>query len=460
MSTNFLADSSLLGIGVSDATGRPDNNSVGTIGVGFGPSNIALAVAYAESGNSNTLQFLEATSGPDWQPGMLIPGSDIQHNPLRDFITPKNPCSKYGYLCYLKSQDRLWSFVNLDAPFPPRSDYARYVRWVAEQFAHQVLYSEIVTRITVPFNGSRAARSLVQVDTASGKSFKARSLCFGPGRSNHIPPIFAPFVGENVLHFTNYLRICAKWRAHPHTRPRSVAIIGSSQSAVEILLDMKATLPEVTLHSVFRNFSYVLKDTSPFTEDLVTPEFTDYFYNASPQSKHELTNQLLRSNYGSVDHDILRKLYFLLYENQVNEDKSLVVHNNSLVTDIRREGRGMLLGLKDAHTGTTETHFVDAVILATGFRNSGRQPNEELMHPLLKDIAPFYKKQEDGTLNVTRDYQLVPLDQYPEAPPIVLNGLCESTHGLGDAGSFSLLSYRAYEIEQGLKRELGVGVKA
>ena len=37
---------------------------------------------------------------------------------------------------------------------------------------------------------------------------------------------------------------------------------------------------------------------------------------------------------------------------------------------------------------------------------------------------------------------------------MVLNGLCESTHGIGDAGSFSLLSLRAEMILKGLREKL------
>jgi L-ornithine N5-oxygenase len=423
--------------------------------VGFGPGNIALAVAYAESGNASTIKFLEANSGPSWQPGMLIDGSDIQHSPLRDFITPRNPCSKYGYLSYLKSEGRLFHFLNLDAPFPPRSDYARYVCWVADHFKHQVLYSKTVSKISLCSNDSVDGRYLIRVDTESGKSLKARSLCFAPGRSKHIPPLFIPFLGENVIHFTDYSRALAKWRTDK--RPQSVAIVGSSQSAVEILLDMHSKLlPGAVLHSVFRNFSYMLKDTSPFTEDLLFPQFTDYFYNSSAESKTALTRQLWRSNYGSVDHDVLRKLYFLLYEDRVNGDTSLVLHNNSHVMDVAKEGEGIRLLLKDAHAGTTSTLWVNGVVLATGFKNTGKEHNQELIHPLLEDIEGFYQKNEDGTLYVTRDYQLVPISGNVAVPPVVLNGVCESTHGLGDAGSFSLLSYRAYEIEQGLKKQLGV----
>ncbi|WP_165960505.1 SidA/IucD/PvdA family monooxygenase [Actinocrispum wychmicini] len=425
-----------------------DEGVFGTVGVGFGPANIALAVAHAECSSQRSLAFVEANAGPVWQPGMIIDGSDIQHNPLRDFITPKNPRSPYGYLSFLKSQDRLFNFLNLDAPYPPRSDYAQYVNWVAGHFADKVRYSQTVATISLADEWDAATgRRLIEVRTDAG-TLVGRSLSFAPGRSKNIPPVFHPVLGDRVFHFTDYTGQRDKWKANG--APGAVAVIGSSQSAVEILLDLHATLPQTTLHSVFRNFSYVLKDTSPFTEDLLYPSHTDYFFNASPESKRRLTEQVLRSNYGSVDHDILKKLYFSLYENRVHGDESIVLRNNCHVSEVVQDNDGITLALRDEHTGLMSDLRVDAVVLATGFRNFGVAENEELCHPLLVDVAAHYEKNADGTLRVSRGYQLIPADGDPTLPPVFLNGLCESTHGLGDAGSFSLLSYRAFDIERAL----------
>ena len=38
--------------------------------------------------------------------------------------------------------------------------------------------------------------------------------------------------------------------------------------------------------------------------------------------------------------------------------------------------------------------------------------------------------------------------------PVYLNGLCESSHGMGDSGAFSLVSLRATDIMRSLEREL------
>jgi lysine/ornithine N-monooxygenase len=41
-------------------------------------------------------------------------------------------------------------------------------------------------------------------------------------------------------------------------------------------------------------------------------------------------------------------------------------------------------------------------------------------------------------------------------PPIYLNGLCESTHGFGDAGSFSLLALRSSTIARSVSEAISL----
>jgi len=64
------------------------------IGVGFGPANIALAIALEEECLGGTHLFLERNAGPGWQENMMLPGSDIQ-NPsaarLGNAVQPAQP---------------------------------------------------------------------------------------------------------------------------------------------------------------------------------------------------------------------------------------------------------------------------------------------------------------------------------------------------------------------------------
>ena len=47
------------------------------IGIGFGPSNISLAIALEENDLLDNALFLEARPSTKWHPEMLLPGTDI-----------------------------------------------------------------------------------------------------------------------------------------------------------------------------------------------------------------------------------------------------------------------------------------------------------------------------------------------------------------------------------------------
>ncbi|QXH43925.1 SidA/IucD/PvdA family monooxygenase [Pseudomonas xanthosomatis] len=410
------------------------------IGVGFGPANIALAVALEEKDLGGRYLFLEGNTAPDWQAEMLIDGSDTQHNPLRDFVTPRNPVSPYGFLSYLKAKDRLFDYLNLGLEFPYRLEYARYVRWVARQFDRWVSYGERVTAISRAGN----AGELVKVQTSLGRSLLARTLSFGPGRTPFIPEAFSGEFDGRVAHFTQYLTANARWCADG--QPRSIAVIGSSQSAVELTLDLNARYPYAQIHNVFRSFSYQLKDTSPFTENVYFPEFVDDFHAAPIELQKKLTAEMLRSNYSSADLDVIKSLYHKLYVQKLDGRERIHLYNMSDIKEAVLEDGQVRLTLHNNLKGRETRLKVDAVVLATGFRNLGSAQNDEFLPGLLAEVAGKASKRSDGSVQIERDYLIASSD--PHFPPIFLNGLCESTHGFGDAGSFSLLSLRSWMIAE------------
>lgn len=409
------------------------------VGVGFGPANIALAVALEEAGFKGSALFLERNPGPDWQGEMLLDGSDIQHNPLRDFVTPRNPRSAYGFISYLHAEGRLFDYLNLDIPFALRKDYSGYIRWVARHFDRWVNYGEGVEAV-LPLPGGEG----VEVRTTAGRTVRARALSLGPGRSPLIPAVFAPHMGDRVVHFTRYRSSVARWSAGGEFR--SVAVVGASQSAVEIVLDLARSRPDLKVHGLQRGFGFRLKDTSPFTEKAYTPPFVDYFFRASEERQRAMTADLWRSNYSAADADVIHQLHLALYEQKLDGGDRLVMHEHTEIADVETGPDGVTLRLVDRNHGTRDAITVDAVILATGFRNFGAGPDQELFHPLLSNLAPLARRRGDGSIDVARDYRLEPSDPAASLPLVFVNGLCESTHGFGDAGSFSLLALRSWTI--------------
>jgi L-ornithine N5-oxygenase len=425
---------------------RQGSRSVDIVGVGFGPANIALAIALEELGFGGTVEFIERGRGPSWQSEMMVAGADIQHNPLRDFVTPRNPVSPYGFLSYLHSSGRLWDYLNLSAHYPPRSEYAEYVKWVAKKFDKWTTYGRSVSSMTLMKNGGSPRCTLVLDD---GSTIHAHAVSIGCGRSLHIPTLFHPVVGDRVVHTQFYLTTLARWRQIPGFK--RIAVIGGSQSAAEVTLDLISRPDEFEIFNLTSGVGYRQKDLSPFTEQIYYPEYVDNFFNTSDHEKKQMTLELRNSNYSAADADVIDRLNLLLYEQKCNGRERLHLLSNTSISKVwKTEGDRIALEVLNRFQSGKKQLVVDGVLLATGFRNLGAGEREEKYPPLLKAVSGSLRRRADGSLYVTRDYRLLGRNEEAAVPPIFLNGLCESTHGFGDAGSFSLLALRASTIARSM----------
>lgn len=119
------------------------------IGVGFGPSNLALAVRLAERGGARpfTHCFVERQPEFGWHRGMLLADCRMQISFLKDLVTMRDPTSRYTFINYLFERGRLNEFVNLKNFYPTRVEFHDYLSWVADAFDEHVHYSETVTAI-------------------------------------------------------------------------------------------------------------------------------------------------------------------------------------------------------------------------------------------------------------------------------------------------------------------------
>lgn len=425
---------------------------VDVVGIGFGPANIALAIAAEELGSPLNIRFLEQNTGPGWQEEMLLPESDIQNHPLRDLVTPRNPRSRYTFVNFLFEQGRLFEHLNLPLSHPLRLEYRQYVTWVAEQFAHLVDYGCTVVELRPVLE----ADALVAYDVvcASGRVVRARSVVVAPGRTPHVPPQFESLGDERVVHLTRFGSAFKSVIARTPT-PR-VAIVGGSQTAVELLLHASDNLPAgSTTVGITRNFGFRLKDTSPFSDEVYFPEFVDTFFHASPEEKDRLRRELVFTNYSASDRDVIDALYVKLYRNRLLGRKDLHVHTLTTVSQVSAQAGGIELALTHGLRKTTSREQFDLVVLATGFKDLGAGDGKEAYPALMSGISRFVDLSA-GALSVDIDYRVrLSPDPRHAGAPLYLNGLCESSHGMGDAGSFSLLSLRSATIVESLQRRLG-----
>jgi L-ornithine N5-monooxygenase len=425
------------------------------LGIGFGPANLALAITLEEEGHDLDVRFLEARPGPSWQSAMMLDGADIQNHPVRDLVSLRNPRSRYSFINYLFENGRLLEHLNVPMEFPLRKEYAQYVSWVAGHFGRLVDYGVHVTGVDLGRDDEGSPCYIVT--TSTGETVQTRALVIGTGRDPFIPAPFDAVDSPRVFHLTRYLPAKRKLEELGVTgqgdrSPRAVTVIGGSQSAVELTLDLARRFPRGEVTTLARSLSLRQKDTSPFSEEGYFPGFTEYYYRAPRERKDAIDGFMRLTNYSSADGDVLRELYRLIYEQRLDGEQRVFVTGSRQVRDIEVREDGVRMRVEELNTGESEEREADFVVLATGFRDLGPAAHQERVPTLLRGIADDLAYDSYGYLEVGPDYEVQSAG--PDTPALFLNGLCESSHGIGDAGSFSLLSLRAKAIAEGLRKRL------
>src|SRR5688500_4138322 len=115
------------------------------IGIGFGPSNIALAIAVDEARDPDLpLEhlFIERQPSLTWQPNRRLEHSHMQISFLKDLAMLRNPTSRFTFVHYLHQKQRLQDFINLQSFFPSRHEFTDYFSWAAAQFEDRCAYGE------------------------------------------------------------------------------------------------------------------------------------------------------------------------------------------------------------------------------------------------------------------------------------------------------------------------------
>src|SRR3954453_7938656 len=131
--------------------GMPQPPEFALIGGGFGPSNLALAIAVTEHNVAGakpvTARFLERQPRFGWHRGMLLDDATMQVSFLKDLVTMRNPASEFSFLCYLRSQDRLVDFFKHKTLFPLRIEFHDYLEWAAAKVEDLVAYGQEVVEV-------------------------------------------------------------------------------------------------------------------------------------------------------------------------------------------------------------------------------------------------------------------------------------------------------------------------
>ena len=406
------------------------------INIGFGPAGLSLACAFADAREAGQpagcldVRFFEQASTTEWHPELLLRGTDINHHVFRDLVTPRNPRSRFSFAMYLKEKGRMFDFGLLGRP-ASRHEWSDYVGWVAGQVRDYVTYAHRVTEVLPVVQGGRLAA--LEVPGATGHC-RSRKLVLSCGSAPSVPDAFAPLLGERVFHTSRYL---TRIRALGDALPRRWLVLGSGQSGSESVLDLLGRREDVVVDSVHRSAGFLLTQLGQFPNQVFSPARVDYFHSLDLPARQRFLDQSKATNYAGIDPDESQALFSTVYEDALLGRERLRMRPYSRVASVQPAGEAYQVTLQDVFSGAVTELEVDAIVLATGYR-------QHLVPPLLAGLRPWLRTDADGSVLIDRDYRLA---LTPKADvEIYVNGMSERAHGISDSQSFSLMALRAERI--------------
>ncbi|MBM3108010.1 lysine N(6)-hydroxylase/L-ornithine N(5)-oxygenase family protein [Pseudomonas sp. V1] len=410
------------------------------IGIGFGPSNLALAIALEERGQIqgplDTL-FLDKQADYRWHGNTLVSQSELQISFLKDLVTLRNPTSPYSFVNYLKQHGRLVDFINLGTFYPCRMEFNDYLRWVASHFEAHSRYGEEVLRVEPVLNNQLVEALRVISRDVQGVEFArtTRALVLSPGGTPRIPAIFEALKSDaRVFHHSQYLARMAK-QPCVDGKPMRIAIVGGGQSAAEAFIDLNDSYPSAQVDLIIRGSALKPADDSPFVNEVFSPEFTDLVFQQPVSERERLISEYHNTNYSVVDLDLIERIYAIFYRQKVSGVARHAFHTLTTLQQARAAEQGVELLMRNNATGETRLQGYDAVVLATGYE---RQVHRQLLAPL-EDYLHDYE--------VDRSYRLLTDDRCKAS--LYMQGFSQASHGLSDT-LLSVLPIRADEIAASL----------
>ncbi|TMR04973.1 lysine N(6)-hydroxylase/L-ornithine N(5)-oxygenase family protein [Actinomadura soli] len=402
------------------------------VGIGFGPSNLSLAIALEEhwanaSERPPAAAFFERQPAFGWHRSMLLPSTTMQVTFLKDLATFRNPMSRFSFIAYLHEMGRLARFANNQSFFPTRQEFHQYLEWAASGFTDRVRYGATVEEIRLPpGTGPETADHLwLRVRTAAGTdTVNARNVAISTGLVPRMPA--GVDRDDRVWHSSEFLEKYGRTKPGDLAR---VAVVGAGQSAAEITRFLHENLPGAEVTSVVPSYGYSIADDTPFANQVFDPGAVDEYYFGSDRTREAFWNYHRNTNYSVVDDEVIRDLYQRSYEEELCGAARLRFLNLTRVEGVKRAGDRIHVSLSSLLDGNAGELEVDVLVFATGY---------DAMEPagLLGDLDRFCARDEEGRYQVQRDYRLVTPGL---SCGIYLQGGTEHSHGL----TSSLLSNTA-----------------
>ncbi|MFP3987269.1 SidA/IucD/PvdA family monooxygenase [Streptomyces sp. E11-3] len=412
------------------------------VGIGFGPSNLSLAVALEEQPEPVTATFLERHPSLSWHRGMLMSGAKLQVSFLKDLATFRNPVSEFSFVSYLHDMGRLTRFVNNQDFFPTRQEFHDYLEWAGAKVAHRVAYNSEVTAVRLPATHAGGPAEHLRIEVrdpqrpGQPRLVDARNIVISTGLVPKMPTGIAR--DASVWHSSEFLH---RLRERDTDALKRVAVVGAGQSAAEIVRYLYDTLPGVSVSAILPSYGYSIADDTPFANQVFDPSAADDFYRGSDRAREAIWQYHKNTNYSVVDDEVIRDLYRRAYDDEVGKAGRLDFINLARVVDVKHGANDTRVTVHSLASEESYDLDVDLLICATGY---------EPMDPaeVLGDLAAHCVQDAEGRYQVSRDYRLVTTAELKNCG-IYLQGGTEHTHGLSSS-LLSNLAVRSGEIATSL----------
>jgi len=413
------------------------------IGIGFGPSNIALAIANHESNNPLDSIFLEKSESFSWHSGMLFDDATMQVSFLKDLASFRNPRSYFTFVNYLHENNRLADFTNLQTFFPTRIEFTQYLEWCATAFSDCTKYNHEVVAIKLIFD-EITEKNIYSITVKHGLSkveYLAKSVIHSAGLTPKMP--HKTEKSSNVFHGYNFLNIL-KDKEISNNTAQHFAVVGGGQSAAEIVDFLLTNYSKSTVTAVVPQFGYIPADNSPFVNQIFDPDHVDTFFKGSKLGRENILNIHKSANYNAPDLDIIQRLYFLYYQDKLKGTHRFhfMRCTHLQATTIRNDI--VELSLRNILNDKKSVVESDFLICATGFSTKNAA---SLMDEKLRSLLKY---NDESQLVHDRNYRLI---FEKRLPPFYSLGTSENTHGISTV-LLSNMAIRSGEILADLKQFL------
>ncbi|RAZ71785.1 SidA/IucD/PvdA family monooxygenase [Mesorhizobium atlanticum] len=369
-----------------------------TLLVGSGPANLALLTCLKEWGSSvlGSLEVLERRDSAEWHPGIAFEDSKLQVSLFKDLAFLRNPASPFTFFSFLHDRQLLYHFIHTKDLYPSRKLFSDYLVWVSRFFANKIRFGKEAVEIRFREKPSGTQTLVITVrDVSSGdvSETEADDVVVSLGHEPYLPEELAVDPGR-VVHSNFFLSHANEGMINANAR---VAVVGSGQSAGEIVrfLLQHREVSEVVV--VCRRHLFEQTDDNPFVNDFYTYPHSLKFAKLPPEDRNRFLTDTRNTNFSTVTKDVLKSIYDLRFEDQVCGRDRLRLFPYTEITAAKRVENSLRLHLRGIGSRQDLTTLeVDLLVCATGFSNRRH----------LSFLQPLQPRTEDAGLVIDESFEV------------------------------------------------------